>query len=180
LTFFGDGAANEGTFHEALNMASIHKLPVVYVCENNQYAMSMPVKKAIAIERISQRASAYGIPGVTVDGNDLISVYQAALAAVERARGGEGPTLVENITYRWRGHSKSDRQRYRTKDEVKAWQARDPIALLHGKLIKSGLFQSEELDRIAKEADQAIESSVAFAEASPDPNPTTIMDGVYA
>ncbi|HHE71655.1 MAG TPA: thiamine pyrophosphate-dependent dehydrogenase E1 component subunit alpha, partial [Chloroflexi bacterium] len=106
LCFFGDGAANNGAFHESLNMAAIWKLPVVFVCENNQYAMSLSVRRAFAIERISDRAAAYGMPGVTVDGNDLLAVYQAVSSAVQRARANQGPTLIENVTYRWRGHSK--------------------------------------------------------------------------
>ena len=180
LTFFGDGAANGGAFHEALNLASIWKLPVVYVCENNQYAMSMSFRRAFAIERISLRAASYGMPGVTVDGNDLVEVYRAVKQAIARARAGEGPTLIESLTYRWRGHSKSDRQRYRSRDEVKEWQARDPIARLRARLLEAGLFSEEVLDRAAREAAQAIEEAVAFAEAAAEPDPDTIMDGVYA
>ncbi|MDD5371191.1 MAG: thiamine pyrophosphate-dependent dehydrogenase E1 component subunit alpha, partial [Anaerolineaceae bacterium] len=114
MNFFGDGAANEGAFHEALNMAAIYRLPVVYICENNQYGMSFPVHKAMAIAHIAERAAGYGLPGVTVDGNDILAVYQAAREAVARAHRGEGPTLIEAVTYRWRGHSKSDANRYRT------------------------------------------------------------------
>ena len=180
LTFFGDGAANEGAFHESLNLSAIWKLPVVYVCENNQYGMSMSVKRACSAERISQRAVSYNIPGVTVDGNDLMEVYQAVKEAVERARAGEGPSLIENVTYRWRGHSKSDRQRYRTREEVKEWQARDPIAGLRAKLLEAGLFSEAELDQTSAEAQQIIEDSVAFAEAAAEPDPATIMEGVYA
>jgi acetoin:2,6-dichlorophenolindophenol oxidoreductase subunit alpha len=180
LTFFGDGAANEGAFHEAINMSSIYQLPVVYVCENNQYAMSMPAKKAFAIEKISQRAAGYGVPGVTVDGNDLFAVYEAVREAVDRARAGSGPSLVENFTYRWRGHSKSDRQLYRTREEVKEWQARDPIPRVRERLMAAGLFSQEDLDQVEQEAHQKIEDSVAFAEAAPDPNPDQLLDGVYA
>ena len=180
ICFFGDGASNEGAFHEALNMAAIWKLPVVYVCENNQYGLSMSVKRSMAIERVSQRAAGYGLPGVTVDGNDLLAVYGAVQAAVERARRGEGPTLVESLTYRWRGHSKSDRQRYRTRDEVKEWQEKDPIARLRVKLIEGGLFDAAALDEVGAEACQAIEEATAFAEAAAEPDPETIMDGVYA
>ncbi len=180
LTFFGDGAANEGAFHESLNLAAIWKLPVVYVCENNQYAMSMPVTAAFPIEKISKRAVAYNIPGVTVDGNDLFAVYEAVKTAVDRARGGEGPTLIESVTYRWRGHSKSDRQRYRTREEVKSWQAKDPIARLEKQLIAAGMFSEETLVELGEAAKQTIESSVAFAEAAPDPDPKTVLDGVYA
>jgi pyruvate dehydrogenase E1 component alpha subunit len=180
LTFFGDGAANEGAFHESLNLSAIWKLPVVYVCENNQYGMSMSVKRACSVERISQRAVSYNIPGVTVDGNDLLEIYQVVREAVERARAGEGPSLIENVTYRWRGHSKSDRQRYRTREEVKEWQARDPIAGLRAKLLEAGLFSEAELDQTSAEAQQIIEDSVAFAEAAAEPDPATIMEGVYA
>lgn len=180
LTFFGDGAANEGAFHESLNLAAIWALPVVYLCENNQYAMSMPVEDAFPIERIATRAGAYNMPGVTVDGNDFFAVYAAVKTAVARARAGDGPTLIEAVTYRWRGHSKSDRQRYRTRDEVKEWQARDPIARLEHQLLAAGLCGNEELAAIAAAAGQTIEESVAFAEAAADPDPATILDGVYA
>ncbi|MFN7209836.1 MAG: thiamine pyrophosphate-dependent dehydrogenase E1 component subunit alpha, partial [Aggregatilineales bacterium] len=112
VSFFGDGAANEGAFHESLNMASIWGLPIVFLCENNQYAMSMPVEKAFNIENISQRAAAYGLPGITVDGNDVLAVYSAVSEAAARARRGEGATLVEAKTYRYKGHSKSDKQAY--------------------------------------------------------------------
>jgi pyruvate dehydrogenase E1 component alpha subunit len=180
ICFFGDGASNEGAFHEALNMASIWKLPVVYVCENNQYGLSMSVKRSMAIEHISVRAAGYGIPGVTVDGNDLLAVYRAVSTAVARARAGDGPTLVEALTYRWRGHSKSDRQRYRTRDEVKEWQDKDPITRLRTKLIEGGLFDVAALDQVGAEACQVIEEATAFAEAAAEPDPATIMDGVYA
>lgn len=180
LTFFGDGAANEGAFHEALNLASIWQLPVIYWCENNQYAMSMPATKAFPIERISQRAAAYNIPGVTVDGNDLVAVYEAAKTAVDRARAGEGPTLIEAVTYRWRGHSKSDRQRYRSREEVKSWQERDPIARLQVRLIEAELFTETTLAHLDQDAQQAIEAAVSFAEAAADPDPASILEGVYA
>ncbi|MFZ1400071.1 MAG: thiamine pyrophosphate-dependent dehydrogenase E1 component subunit alpha [Candidatus Promineifilaceae bacterium] len=180
LTFFGDGAANEGAFHESLNLAAIWQLPVVYICENNRYAMSMPVEAAFPIAQISQRAVAYNMPGVTVDGNDLFAVYEAVKTAVTRARAGEGPSLIETITYRWRGHSKSDRQRYRTRDEVKAWQARDPIAHLEQQLLRAGLLDEAQLAEIAAAAQQTIEASVAFAEAAADPDPASILEGVYA
>jgi pyruvate dehydrogenase E1 component alpha subunit len=180
LTFFGDGAANEGAFHESLNLAAIWQLPVVYICENNQYAMSMPVENAFPIEQISQRAAAYNMPGVTVDGNDLFAVYEAVKTAVVRARAGEGPSLIESVTYRWRGHSKSDRQRYRTRDEVKEWQAKDPIKRLAKQLADAGIATEAELAELETAAQQTIEESVAFAEAADDPDPATILDGVYA
>jgi len=180
LCFFGDGAANEGAFHESLNLAAVWKLPVVYVCENNQYAMSMPFEKGAAVEQISTRAIAYGMPGLTVDGNDLLAVYEAVRDAVARARAGEGPTLIEALTYRWRGHSKSDRQLYRTRDEVKAWQARDPIARLQTLLVEANLHTMEELEQAVQRARQLIEDAVAFAERADDPDPETLMEGVYA
>ncbi len=180
MCFFGDGASVEGAFHESLNLAAVWKLPVVYVCENNQYAMSMPVTKGSAVERISQKASAYDMPGITVDGNDLPAVYLAAKEAVERARSGGGPSLIECLTYRWRGHSKSDRQRYRTKEEVKEWQARDPIVRFRAMLDRARLANPAELDQISEQARQIIEGAVKFAESADDPDPATIMDGVYA
>lgn len=176
LIAFGDGAANEGAFHESLNMASIWNLPVVYLCENNQYAMSMPMTRAFNVEHISERAAAYGIPGVTVDGNETLAVYQAVRDAAARARAGEGPTLVESVTYRWRGHSKSDKQAYRTRDEVKAWQGRDPIPRFAHVLAVA----DAELDSLRQQATQRIDEAVAFAEASPEPSVSTILEGVYA
>ena len=180
LTFFGDGDSNEGAFHESLNLASVWTLPVVYGCENNQYGMSMAFSRASAVDRISKRAASYSMPGVTVDGNDLIAVYTAVKEAVDRARAGDGPSLIENLTYRWRGHSKSDRQRYRTREEVKEWQERCPIIRLRNKLVEAGLFTEAELDQVSAEAQQIIEDSVTFAEAAADPDPATIMEGVYA
>jgi TPP-dependent pyruvate/acetoin dehydrogenase alpha subunit len=180
LCFFGDGAANLGPFHESLNMAAIWKLPVVYVCENNQYAMSFPVKKAFAIERISDRAAAYGMPGETVDGNDLLAVYEAVRRAVVRARAGEGPSLVENLTYRWRGHSKSDANRYRTREEIAAWQEKCPIKRFRSHLIQEGELTEQEASRLEREAYAAVDSAVEFAELCPEPEVSTIEEGVYA
>jgi pyruvate dehydrogenase E1 component alpha subunit len=180
LCFFGDGAANLGSFHESLNMTAIWKLPVVYVCENNHYAMSFSVKKAFAIEHISDRAAAYGMPGMTVDGNDLYAVHQAVHQAVQRARSGEGPSLIENVTYRWRGHSKSDANRYRSKEEIESWKRRCPIQRFRTALIEEGVLTEEQADRIEREARAAIDASVEFAEASPEPALETIEEGVYA
>jgi pyruvate dehydrogenase E1 component alpha subunit len=180
LVIFGDGAANTGPFHEALNMASIWDLPVVFLCENNQYAMSMSVGRAFNIERISQRACAYGIPGVTVNGNDTLAVYDAVLSATQRARAGKGPTLIESRTYRWRGHSKSDRQLYRTREEVKEWQARDPITRFAATLKEAGYLTDEIFEELKARAGQAIADAVAFAEDSPEPEVAKILEGVYA
>ncbi|MBZ0276203.1 MAG: thiamine pyrophosphate-dependent dehydrogenase E1 component subunit alpha [Anaerolineae bacterium] len=181
LVIFGDGAANEGAFHESLNMASIWKLPIVYLCENNQYAMSMPVQKAFNIPHISQRASAYNIPGVTVDGNEPLAVYQAISEAAARARRGEGPSLVEANTYRYKGHSKSDRQAYRTREEVNEWiDKRDPIMRFSALLVASGTITEEEAQAMRDSATATIDQAVEFSEGSPSPDVNTILEGVYA
>jgi pyruvate dehydrogenase E1 component alpha subunit len=180
LCFFGDGAANLGPFHESLNMAAIWTLPVVYVCENNQYAMSFSVKRAFAIERISDRAAAYGMPGVTVDGNDVLAVYEAVGEAVRRARAGEGPSLIENVTYRWRGHSKSDVNRYRTQEEIEAWKEKDPIKRFRDLLVAEGTLTERQADNTKDKAYGAIDAAVAFADGSPEPTLDTIEEGVYA
>lgn len=180
LCFFGDGAANLGEFHEALNMASIWKLPVVFVCDNNQYGMSMSVYRAMNIERISIRAVAYGIPGVTVDGNDVLAVYEAVSAAVERARSQEGPSLVENLTYRWRGHSKSDRNLYRTQEEIEEWKKRCPIARFKAALVEAGVMSWEEVETIDREAKATIDRAAEVALSFPEPSPEHLEDEVYA
>ncbi|MBO9309788.1 MAG: thiamine pyrophosphate-dependent dehydrogenase E1 component subunit alpha [Chloroflexi bacterium] len=181
LVIFGDGAANEGAFHEALNMASIWRLPIVFLCENNQYAMSMPVQQAFNIENISQRAAAYGLPGVTVDGNDVLAVYAAVSEAAARARRGEGATLVEAKTYRYKGHSKSDKQVYRSREEVRFWQEnRDPIMRFSQLLLTAGLISEAEAAQMRERAVAIIDAAVAFSEASPEPDVADIMSGVYA
>jgi pyruvate dehydrogenase E1 component alpha subunit len=180
MVFFGDGAANEGAFHEALNMASIWKLPVVFVCENNKYGMSMDIAKAMAVLNVADRASAYAMPGVTLDGNDLPAVTAATRVAVTRARSGGGPSLIECKTYRLRGHSKSDRNLYRTKEEIEAWRKRDPILRLQGELIAHGRFDAAELADIEKAAQAQIEAALEFAKASPDPDPAELTRDVYA
>jgi pyruvate dehydrogenase E1 component alpha subunit len=180
LCFFGDGASNQGIFHEALNMAAIWDLPVVYFCENNQYGMSMHVKRSTAVERISDRACAYGFPGKTVDGNDLFEVYEATKEAVARARAGEGPSLIEGVTYRWKGHSKSDADRYRTKEEIEEWKAKDPIVRLQELLVREGIVTPDQARAIESEAQSQIDSAVEFAESCPEPSLDTIEEGVYA
>lgn len=180
LTFFGDGAANEGEFHESLNMASIWDLPIVFVCDNNQYGMSMAAEKAMNIRYVSQRAGSYGIPGVTVDGNDVLAVYAAVKSAVERARAGMGPSLVENLTYRWRGHSKSDRNLYRSQEEIKEWQKFDPIQRFSARLVESGAFSREEIDAVSAAAQETIEKAAETALTFPEPSPENMEDEVYA
>ncbi|MBX5448966.1 thiamine pyrophosphate-dependent dehydrogenase E1 component subunit alpha [Thermogemmatispora sp.] len=180
LCFFGDGAANEGTFHESLNLAAIWDLPVIFLCENNQYGMSMSVRRAMRCETIAQRSIAYGIPGERVDGNDVFAVYEAVSRAAARARAGQGPTLIEAVTYRYKGHSKSDQNRYRTREEIRAWQERDPIKRLAAYLREHGLMTPEEIEREEAAAYQAIEEAYQFALASPEPDPDSLLEGVYA
>ena len=180
VVFFGDGAANQGTFHESLNLASLWRLPVVYVCENNLYAMSTPVREACAVEHIAERAAAYAMPGVQVDGMDVLAVDAAVRPAVERARAGRGPTLVECKTYRFLGHSKSDQRVYRSRDEEAAWRARDPISRLRGTAHEQGVLSAAELDAIAREALAAVDAAVAFAQASPFPAAAALTDGVFS
>jgi pyruvate dehydrogenase E1 component alpha subunit len=181
LCFFGDGAANEGSFHEALNLASIWKLPVVFFCENNQYGMSGPVKEMVNIENIGDRASAYGIPGKVIEGNDLFSVIEATEKAATRAREGNGPTLIEAKTYRWKGHSKSDAKKYRTKEEEQYWRKeKDPIQLLANRIISDNLLAKEELEALQLQAREQIDSAVEFAEKSPAPSLASLELDVYA
>lgn len=180
LTLFGDGANNEGAFHESLNMASIWDLPIIYLCENNQYAMSMAITKSMNVDTVAERGAAYNIPGVRVDGNDLLLVYDAVYTAAERARAGDGPTLIEALTYRYKGHSRSDKQVYRTRDEVKEWRQRDPIPRFGDRLKHFGIISDEEYKQLGKQAIEEIEQSVEFAINSPEPELSTIMEGVYA
>lgn len=180
VCFFGDGANNEGAFHEALNMAAVWKLPVVFVCENNRYGMSTPASYATAVRNIAERAAAYAMPGVTVDGNDFSAVAEAVHDAVARARAGGGPSLVENLTYRWRGHSKSDRNRYRTKEEIEEWMARDPIARFRAELIAHGILDEAGADAIAADAVSSVEAGIAFAKDSPSPAIADVTRYVYA
>jgi pyruvate dehydrogenase E1 component alpha subunit len=171
VSFFGDGAANHGTFHEALNLASLWKLPVIFVCENNLYAAAVPLSKSTLIKNIADRASAYCMPGVVVDGNDVLAVYEAACEAVRRAREGEGPTLIECKTYRWRGHFEGDSQPYRTKQEVEEWMKKCPIESFKAKLIEMGVLTREEAEKIDAEVSKEVAKAVKFAEESSYPSP---------
>lgn len=179
ICFFGDGANNEGAFHEALNMAKVWNLPVVFVCENNKYGMSTSIERSTAVRNIAERATAYSMPGVTVDGNDFSAVTQAVDAAVERARDGEGPSLVENLTYRWRGHSKSDRNRYRTKEEIAEWQSRDPIIEMSRMLIEHKIATQNEISAIEREARKIIENAIEFASKGANPRIEEVTRDVY-
>jgi TPP-dependent pyruvate/acetoin dehydrogenase alpha subunit len=180
VCFFGDGAVGEGIFNETLNMAAIWKLPVVFVCENNQYAMSLSVKRGFATERISERAAGYGMPGGTVDGMELDEVHEAASEAVERARGGEGPTLIEAVTYRYLGHSKSDANLYRTRDEIVQWREQDPIGRLAMKLEDEGVLESDEWRSMERSAREEIEGALDRAAREPEPEPESALEDVYA
>ncbi|KUK14416.1 MAG: acetoin:2,6-dichlorophenolindophenol oxidoreductase subunit alpha [bacterium] len=180
LCFFSDGASNRGTFHESLNMASIWKLPVIFLCENNMYGISMPQRKGMAIDDIADRASAYGIPGVVVDGNDVIAVYEAVKEAVSRARAGGGPTLIEAKTARWRGHFEGDPQIYRTQEEIEEWRKKCPIKRFEEKLLKMGVLDEAKIREIEEMIAKEVEEAVRFAEESPYPEPEEALEDVYA
>jgi pyruvate dehydrogenase E1 component alpha subunit len=179
--FFGDGASNRGPFHEALNMASIWKLPVLFVCENNQFASTTPFSYSTSVKSIAVRAEGYGIPGKSVDGNRILDVREAALEAVDRARQGKGPTLLEAMTYRIRGHFEGDPQRYRTKEEVEEQAAnRDPIRQFRDLLSKEEILPKDLDQKIQDEIDQEIKEAIRFAEESPLPLPSDALEGLYA
>jgi len=161
LCFFGDGAMNTGAFHEAVNLAAVLKLPVIFLCENNFYAMSFSVKKAFGIQDIAERAAGYGMPGVIVDGMDVLAVYEGVSEAVRRARNNGGPTLIEAKTYRFKGHSKSDKNVYRTKEEIKMWMERCPIKRLENHLLQEGI-EAKVLDALKEKAEQEIQEAVRF------------------
>jgi len=180
ICFLGDGATNTTRFHEGVNLASIWRLPVVYVIENNLYAESTPISYAANIPNIAARAAAYGIPGKTVDGNDVLAVYEAVGEAVARARKGEGPTLVECKTYRWHGHYEGDTQTYRTKEEIEEWKKKDPIPRFGKKLIEMGVLTQKDADKIEQEISKEIDKAVKFAEESPLPKPEETLEDVYA
>jgi acetoin:2,6-dichlorophenolindophenol oxidoreductase subunit alpha len=179
VTFFGDGAANQGVLHESLNLAAIWKLPVLYVCENNGFAESTPAAYATSVPDVASRAAAYGIAGVVVDGVDAIGVYQAARAAVERARGGEGPTLLEVKTYRFMGHFEGDPDRYRDDEDRRTTRAHDALAALHERLVADGHASEGDLEAMRAEIETAVSDAVEFARASPFPDPAALERYVY-
>lgn len=180
VCFFGDGAVQEGIFNETLNMAAIWKLPVIFVCENNQYAMSLSVKKGFATERISDRAAGYGMAGVPADGMELDEVHEAAAEAVERARNGEGPTLIEAVTYRYLGHSKSDANLYRTREEIKEWREHDPIQRFAARLEEENVLEDDEWREVEEEARERIEEAFEKAGDEPEPELESALEDVYA
>jgi len=180
LAFFGDGAVNEGEFHESINLASLWKLPVVFFCENNGFGMGTAIQKTFSGPAIYKLANSYGIPGAQVDGMDVLAVYQATSEAVERARSGAGPSFVEALTYRFRGHSMADPVQYRKKEEETRWRQRDPILHFPKKLKDEGAATAEDLQRIEQEVDGVMEEAVRFADGSPEPPPEELYTDILA
>ena len=180
LCFFGDGATGQGAFHEAVNLGALWELPVVYFCENNHYAMSLHVARAFREPSVARRAAGYGLPTTTVDGMDYFAVRAAVEDAVQRARAGEGPTLIEAITYRFCGHSKSDKCEYRTREEEEQWRQRDPLVLMARRLREMGVLDDDEDQRLRAEAADEIRRAVEFARSAPEPDPNTATEGVFS
>ncbi len=180
VCFFGDGASNQGTTQEALNLASAWKLPVVFVNENNGYGISCPTCKSMAVTDIADRAAAYDMPGVVVDGNDVLAVYEAVSEAVKRARAGDGPSLIECKTYRWRGHFEGDACVYRDESELLSWMEKDPVKAFQAKLVAEGILSTEQVERIQRDIGNELAEAIAFAEQSPLPEPAEVLEDVYA
>ncbi|QXW66345.1 thiamine pyrophosphate-dependent dehydrogenase E1 component subunit alpha [Streptobacillus moniliformis] len=181
VCFFGDGATNEGSFHEALNMASIWKLPVIFYSINNGYGISADIKKMTNIEHIHLRSASYGIPGMFIpDGNNVLDVYEEFKKAVDYVRGGNGPVLIESVTYRWLGHSSSDPGKYRTKEEVETWKKKDPVENLRKYLIENNIATEQELLDIDASVKKAVDDAVVFAENSPLPPLESAFEDIYA
>ena len=178
--FFGDGATNIGSFHEGVNMAAIWDLPVVFACENNRYGASTAIEKVTRVPHLSDRAAAYGIPGVTVDGNDVEAVHDAMQKAAERARSGKGPTFLELETYRVCGHSRSDPGHYRPKDELQHWKDRDPVVRYEEFCLAQGALSAKEVEELKASVEKELDDAIAFAEASPSPQPEDVLNDVYA
>jgi pyruvate dehydrogenase E1 component alpha subunit len=179
--FFGDGASNEGTFHEAANMAALYKLPLVFICENNGYGEFTPQRNHQAVKDIADRAVGYGMPGVVVDGMDVVAVYEAAGEAIERARRGEGPSLIECKTYRFYDHvgKRGMGVSYRTDDEVMEWRRRDPIELFEGRLAEQGILSADEAKAVHDRVSAQLQEAISFAESSPLPDPSEVLTDVY-
>jgi len=181
MTWFGDGATSKGDCHEAMNFAGVHRLPVVFVCEHNQYAISVHWTKQMAVENVSLRAQGYGFPGVTVDGNDVLAVYRAAKEAVDRARRGEGPTFIEAKTYRLVPHSSDDDdRRYRSREEVEGWGKKDPISRFQAYLEEHGVLDAKASDEIAKRAADEVDAATEYAEKAAPPEPESALRHVFA
>jgi 2-oxoisovalerate dehydrogenase E1 component len=181
VAFFGDGASNNGAFHESINMAAVWDLPAIFVCENNMYATEVPFARATKVQDVAVRAQGYGLPGVKVDGNDVLAVYYAADEAVRRARAGQGPTLLECKTYRTRAHSEGMRDAgYRTTEEIGTWKARDPIKAFEAKMVEAGSATTAELEQVDAEVKAMAEEAAAFALNSPLPEPASVINHVYS
>lgn len=180
IAFFGDGASNEGTFHEAINLAAVWKLPIVFVCENNLYGISCHVSQSTSVVDIgTSRAVAYNIPGYTIDGNDVFAIDETLKTCIARAKAGEGPSLVECKTYRYMGHWTGDPQVYRTREEVDAWRQKDPIKRLRSHLIENAILTAAECDALEQKSIDAVEAATRFALESPEPDPAHVMDDVF-
>ena len=180
VAYFGEGASNVGDFHEALNFAGVQHLPIVFVCENNLYAYSVPVEKSMAIDDVADRAESYGFEGVSINGNDVLAVYQSTQGALARARSGGGPTLIECKTYRWHGHSEHDKAFYRTDEELAMWKSRDPIPTFTTFLQARNVLPDESLKSIDERVKSTIDDAVEFAMNAPDPKPEDAVTDLYA
>src|SRR5207247_1629597 len=180
VAYFGEGASNTGDFHEALNFAGVQRLPIVFVCENNLYAYSVPVEKSMAIDDVADRAESYGFDGVSINGNDVLAVYQSTQGALRRARSGEGPTLIECKTYRWHGHSEHDKAFYRTDEELAMWKSRDPIPIFTTYLQGLQALTDDKLKQIEARVATTIDEAVEYAANAPDPNPEDATTDLYA
>lgn len=180
VCFFGDASTNQGTFHESLNMAAIWKLPIIFVCENNNYGISMSQARHQAIKDVADRGAAYGIPGIAVDGNDVMAVNEAAAEAVARARKGQGPTLLECKTYRWRGHFEGDPANYKPKEEQEAWLKKDPIPRFTKFLKENNILTAEELAALDQQVQEEMAEAIRFAEESPSPTADAVVQDVYS
>jgi len=180
ICMFGDGATNIGYFHEALNLSKVWKLPVLWVCENNHYGMGTMVENASAVSEIRQKAEGYAIPNERVDGMNIMAVYEASLNAIEHVRSGEGPYLMEIMTYRFRGHSMGDPERYREQAEIKKWQEQDPIGIYHAYLLEKKIAGKDELDDLEKRAEMDVDAAVIFGNSSPEPAPEELFKDIYA
>ncbi|MQF83568.1 MAG: thiamine pyrophosphate-dependent dehydrogenase E1 component subunit alpha [SAR202 cluster bacterium] len=184
VVFFGDGASNQGACHESMNLASIWKLPVIFVCENNQFAITTSYQNSVAVENVSDRAQAYNMPGILVDGQNVEAMYEATTEAVKRARNGEGPTLIEGLTYRFEEHSlglgRVRRGEYRTSEEISKWRERDPIGIHSQKLIDRGVLSEDEINKIESDSKKEIEVAVEFARNSKFPEPEELFEDMWA
>jgi pyruvate dehydrogenase E1 component alpha subunit len=180
IAYFGEGASNTGDFHEALNFAGVQQLPIVFVCENNQYAYSVPIEKSMAIDDVADRARGYGFDGVAINGNDVLAVYQATQGALARARGGDGPTLIECKTYRWHGHSEHDKAFYRSDEELAMWKSRDPIPTFTTYLRTRNVLDDRNLKEIQTRIAATIDDAVDSAMNAPDPRPEDAITDLYA